>query len=81
MSYEEKIKMDAQDIENAMVAGMWARADEEAAYNDACEQVLVKADKRGLQLEVVIAAFKHKTQFPDAPILQCLQVGADEWDV
>ena len=23
----------------------------------------------------------HKEQFPDAPLLQCLQVGADEWDV
>lgn len=68
MNYEEKFKMNARCIE-------------EANYNDACEKVLVKADKHGLQLEVVWSAFKHKTQFPNAPLLQCLQVGADEWDV
>jgi hypothetical protein len=68
MSYEEKFRMNARDIE-------------EANYNDACEKVLVKANEHGVQLEVVWSAFKHKEQFPDAPMLQCLQVGADEWDV
>ena len=68
MSYEEKFRLNARNIE-------------EANYNDDCEKVLVEADKHGLQLEVVWSAFKHKTQFPDAPLLQCLQVGAHEWDV
>jgi hypothetical protein len=68
MSYEEKFRMNARDIE-------------EANYNDACEKILVKADEQGLQLEVVWSAFKHKEQFRDASLLECLQVGADEWDV
>jgi hypothetical protein len=68
MSYEEKFRLNARSIE-------------EANYNDDCEKVLVESDKHGLQLEVVWSAFKHKTQFPDAPLLQCLQVGAHEWDV
>ena len=68
MSYEEKFRMNARDIE-------------EANYNDACENILVKADKQGLQLEVVWSAFKHKEQFPLSSLLECLQVGADAWDV
>jgi hypothetical protein len=68
MSYEEKFRMNARDIE-------------EANYNDACENILVKADKQGLQLEVIWSAFKHKEQFPISSLLECLQVGADAWDV
>jgi hypothetical protein len=37
--------------------------------------------KAGLQLEVIWSAFKHKETFPTASLLECLQVGADEWDV
>jgi hypothetical protein len=74
MSYEEKFRMNARDIDES-------KALEEANYNDACEKVLVQAHKHGLQLEVVWAAFKHKEQFPKASLLECLQVGADEWDV
>jgi len=34
-----------------------------------------------MQLEVVWAAFKHKEQFKNASLLECLQVGAKEWDI
>ena len=54
---------------------------QEAIINDKCDAILAEADKRGLQLEVVWSAFKHKEQFPTASLLECLQVGADEWDV
>jgi hypothetical protein len=50
-------------------------------YNKACDNIIVDAVLHGLAFEVIESAFKHKTQFPDAPLLQCLQVGADEWDV
>jgi hypothetical protein len=50
-------------------------------YNEACDQIIVDAVALGLAFEVIESAFKHKEQFKDAPLLQCLQVGADEWDV
>jgi hypothetical protein len=56
-------------------------ANQEAIFNDACEKILVKSNKDGWPLEVVWAAFKHKEQFPKASLLECLQVGADEWGV
>ena len=68
MSYEEKFRMNQRDID-------------EANINDQCDFILSESDKRGLQLEVVWSAFKHKEQFPTASLLECLQVGADEWDV
>ena len=57
------------------------QAKQEAIFNNECEAILVSADLNGLQLEVVWSAFKHKEQFPTASLLECLQVGADEWDV
>ena len=57
------------------------QAQQEAIFNNECEAILVSADLNGLQLEVVWSAFKHKEQFPTASLLECLQVGADEWDV
>ena len=54
---------------------------EEANFNSKCDELLSRADKFGMQLEVVWAAFKHKEQFPDASLLECLQVGAQEWDI
>lgn len=68
MSYEEKFRMNQRDID-------------EANINNQCDSILVKADEHNLQLEVVWSAFNHKEQFPDASLLECLQVGADEWDV
>ena len=68
MSYEEKFRMNQRDID-------------EANINDQCDSILAKADENNLQLEVVWSAFKHKEQFPTASLLECLQVGADEWDV
>ena len=68
MSYEEKFRINQRDID-------------EANINSQCDSILVEADKHFLQLEVVWSAFKHKEQFPTASLLECLQVGADEWDV
>jgi hypothetical protein len=68
MSYEEKFRMNQRDID-------------EANINDQCDSILAEADKHNLQLEVVWSAFKHKEQFSTASLLECLQVGADEWDV
>ena len=57
------------------------KAKQEAIVNEKCDAILAEADKHNLQLEVVWSAFKHKEQFPTASLLECLQVGADEWDV
>ncbi len=57
------------------------QAHQEAIFNEKCDNILVKADKLGLQLDVIWSAFKHKEQFPKASLLECLQVGADEWDL
>ena len=57
------------------------QAKQEAIFNEKCDNILIKADKVGLQLDVIWSAFKHKEQFPKASLLECLQVGADEWDV
>ena len=57
------------------------QAYQEAMINNQCDEILVQADKLGLQLEVIWSAFKHKEQFRDASLLECLQVGADEWDI
>jgi hypothetical protein len=57
------------------------QSQQEAIINSKCDAILAKADKSGLQLEVVWSAFKHKEQFKTASLLECLQVGADEWDV
>ena len=56
-------------------------AQQEAMFNDQCDKILAHADYYNLQLEVVYSAFKHKEEFPQASLLECLQVGADEWDV
>ena len=50
-------------------------------YDEACDKILVEAIVHGLVFEVIKSAFKHKEEFPDSPLLQCLQVGAHEWDV
>jgi hypothetical protein len=57
------------------------QAKQEAVFNDKCDVILAKSGELGLQLEVVWSAFKHKEQFKTASLLECLQVGADEWDV
>ena len=54
---------------------------EEANFNSKCDELLSRSDKFGMQLEVVWAAFKHKEQFPNASLLECLQVGAQEWNI
>jgi len=56
-------------------------AQQEVMFNDQCDKILARADYYNLQLEVVYSAFKHKEDFPQASLLECLQVGADEWDV
>ena len=57
------------------------QAKQEAIFNAKCDEILAKSDKAGVQLEVIWSAFKHKEQFRNASLLECLQVGADEWDV
>jgi len=57
------------------------QANQEAMINAKCDEILSQADKLGVQLEVIWSAFKHKEQFSNASLLECLQVGADEWDV
>jgi hypothetical protein len=57
------------------------KALDEALINIECDEILACADRRSLMLEVVRSAFKHKEQFKDASILECLQVGAQEWDL
>jgi hypothetical protein len=68
MIYEENFRTNQRDID-------------EANNNIQCDIILSESDKRGLQLEVIWSAFKHKETFPQASLLECLQVGADEWDV
>ena len=46
-----------------------------------CEDILSRSNSYGLQFEVIASAFNHKEQFPKASLLECLQVGANEWDV
>ena len=58
-----------------------SKAMEEAIINIKCDEILSRADRYGLQLEVVWSAFRHKEQFPNASFLECLQVGAKDWDV
>jgi len=54
---------------------------QEAITNDICEKILAQADRYDLQLEIVWSAFKHKEEFPQASLLECLQVASDEWDI
>jgi hypothetical protein len=68
MIYEENFRTNQRDID-------------EANNNVQCDIILSESDKRGLQLKVIWSAFKHKQEFPQASLLECLQVGADEWDV
>lgn len=56
-------------------------AEQEAAINAEMDSILSRSDESGLQLEVIWAAFKYKEEVPTATLLECLQIGADEWDV
>jgi hypothetical protein len=57
------------------------QANQEAVINAKCDEILSQSNEFGVQLEVVWSAFKHKEEFPTASLLECLQVGADEWGV
>ena len=57
------------------------QARQEAIFNAECDEILSQSHEFGVQLEVVWSAFKHKEEFPTASLLECLQVGADEWGV
>ena len=74
MSYEEKFRMNQRDFNEKA-------AEEEATFNAKCDEILSQSNDFGVQLEVVWSAFKHKEEFPTASLLECLQVGADEWGV
>jgi hypothetical protein len=45
------------------------------------EDIMSAATSAGLMVEVLVAAFNHKGQFPESTTLECLQVGAEDWDV
>ena len=45
------------------------------------QMILDESAKYGLEIEVIWSAFKHKEQFPEASLTECLQVGASDWDV
>lgn len=45
------------------------------------ENIVDSAKCMGLVTEVLVSAFNHKAQFPKASTLECLQVGAEDWDV
>ena len=74
MIYEETFRMNQRDFD-------MKTAEEEAIDNNECDKILSEAYKHDLQLEVIWSAFNHKKEFPQASLLECLQVGADEWDV
>lgn len=57
------------------------KALDKALNNMDCEDILSRSKNYGVQFEVVLSAFKHKEQFKDASLLECLQVGAQEWDL
>jgi uncharacterized protein YktA (UPF0223 family) len=44
-------------------------------------ELLKLADSYNVLFEVVTSAFEHKEAFPKASHLECLQVGAKEWDI
>lgn len=46
-----------------------------------CIDILKEADKYGLIPEVVWSAFKHKEECPTASFIECMHVGAMEWDI
>ena len=48
---------------------------------DSIENIIDLAKSMGLVTEVLVAAFNHKAQFPKASTLECLQVGAEDWDI
>ena len=63
---------------------MWER-EQHSTYDpfemQQCQDILAGAIKHGLQIEVLIAAFKHKEANPQATLLECLLEGAMEWDL
>jgi hypothetical protein len=44
-------------------------------------ELLKLADSYNMLFEVTISALEHKGAFPKASNLECLQVGAKEWDI
>jgi hypothetical protein len=44
-------------------------------------ELLKLADSYNVLFEVVTSALEHKGTFPKASHLECLQVGAKEWDI
>ena len=74
MIYNEEFPMNQEnkDMESSEV---------EAIKNIQCEEIIIRAEGMGLQLELIYSALEHKGQFPHASMLECLQVGAQEWDI
>jgi hypothetical protein len=51
------------------------------SFTEECLDILDVAVEYDLLFEVLWSAFQHKTNFPNASMLQSLQVGANEWDI
>lgn len=63
------------------IKNMFLKSKDENNKDKVLFLILEKADKYGLVHEVLTSAFIHRKHFPNASLLECLQVGADEWDV
>ena len=63
------------------IKNMFLKSKDENKEDKVLFSILEKADKYGVIHEVLTSAFIHRKHFPNASLLECLQVGADEWDV
>ena len=52
---------------------------ESKIFTDGCLEILDKTVERNLLFEVLWSAFQHKLEFPDALMLEALEIGAEEW--
>jgi hypothetical protein len=50
-------------------------------FTDECLEILDKTVEHDLLFEVLWSSFQHKSDFPDASMLEALQVGSHEWDI
>jgi hypothetical protein len=54
---------------------------ENKTFTDECLEILDKTVEHDLLFEVLWSSFQHKSDFPDASMLEALQVGSHEWDI
>lgn len=54
---------------------------ENKTFTDECLEILDNAIKHDLLFEVLWAAFQHKSTYPNASMLESLEIGIEEWDI